>query len=454
MRKGLVWGLFFGFIVLFLVFALQLRYENDLQKIIPHRKDKQDIQSLLTSNKSLEKIIFSVSLQDSSSQDPEALMDYASQFSDYILSIDKKKLIKKIQLQQDENEFQKLVSAIQDNLPLLLNESDYIKIDSLWINSKIENRLQQTYQTLLSPGGVALKEALSNDPLGLSFPAIERLQQLQFDKQTTLYDGFIFDDQLRYLTFFIETTHPISDTKNNKSLEQLFETTIHKLNISEENKNITCHYFGGQLVASGNAIQMQKDTIITLSITIFLLLLLFYYYFRSLTTPLFVLIPLSFGALFGLAVMFVFKGQVSLMALGASSAILGIAVNYSLHFLSHLKHTHSIEKTISDLCKPMTIGSFTTISAFLGLLFMHTPVLQELGLLTAGNLIGAIIATLIFLPHFISNRLLHQLDKNNNTWIEKIANTALHEKKGFMLFLFLGIITLLFLYPKFNLMTT
>lgn len=96
--------------------------------------------------------------------------------------------------------------------------------------------------------------------------------------------------------------------------------------------------------------------------------------------------------------------------------ILGIAVNYSLHFLTHYRYHPDMKETIKDISFPMIIGSATTIGGFLCLQFLTIPVLKDLGLFAAFSLIGAALSTLIFLPHFVS----HKAIENNNTIFDNI----------------------------------
>ena len=153
-------------------------------------------------------------------------------------------------------------------------------------------------------------------------------------------------------------------------------------------------------MAAGNATQMRTDTIVTLSVTVVLLLALTFYYFRHKRTPLLLLLPVLYGAALGLAVMYLVQGGISVIALGAGAIVMGIAIDYSIHFLSHARGSMDMRETIRELQAPLTIGSFTTIAAFLSLRFVHLPLLHDLGLFAAVALIGAALCTLIFLPHF------------------------------------------------------
>nr|MBP6625533.1 MMPL family transporter [Chitinophagaceae bacterium] len=448
-HKILVYTLFFGLILIFAYLANQLKFDSDLNSMMPEGKGQQRNQ-IFTKNKSLEKIIVNVCNQDSNNINPDLLTAYAEEFSATLTSIDKQHLVSSIETKQNEDQMLSILQTVQDNLPFLLNQEDYQKITSQLNRDSVKSKLENSLHQLSTPNGLALKSFIQKDPLGMSFMALNKLKDLQQDEQTELYDGYVMTKDQRYLTFFIHTTYPASDTKHNEGLEELLSATQQNLSIKSEFKQIESSYFGGQLVAAGNALQMSKDTKLTLSITLALLLILFISFFRNWLAPFQIMIPVVFGGLFGMAVMYLIKGQVSLMALGASSVILGIAVNYSLHFMSHLKHAKSKEETIQELCEPMTIGSFTTIFAFLSLMLVHTPVLQELGLFTAMNLIGSSLCTLIFLPHFVQRP--NQTKPHSTNWIEKLSSINLGQSKWAVLIIILLTLLLSFFMNdvKFN----
>jgi 1-acyl-sn-glycerol-3-phosphate acyltransferase len=434
-RRLLLYSVFVACIMLFVFLGSKLSFDSDMQSMIPAAKTGKDITSVLLKNKALDKIVVSVSLKDSTQRDPDVLMSYMESFAENLQQLDSTKLISRVETAQDEEQFVYLVQALQENLPFLLNEKDYTAIDSLITEDGLRNTLEQNYRTLATPGGLALKQLLAKDPIGLSWFAMKKLNDLQLDENTTLYDGYIFSKDESHATFFIYTTYPSSDTKHNKPLLNLLHGARVSVESHEEFKNVDCHYFGGQLVAAGNATQMQADTILTLSITIALLLLILILFFRNAFAPLQIMIPVLFGGLFSMAMLYLLRGKVSLMALGASSVILGIAINYSLHFLTHLRHSGSIKDTIRELTTPMTIGSFTTVFAFTSLLLVHTPVLQELGLFTAFNLIGSSLCTLIFLPHFVKTPAPHIA---KTTWLDKLSMYHPNKNKWVVL----GIVTL------------
>ena len=210
----------------------------------------------------------------------------------------------------------------------------------------------------------------------------------------------------------------------------------------QQTGTIDVSYFGAAAVAAGNAQQLRKDTLYTQGITVLFLIFFIGFYFRKKSAPLLVLLPVIYGALFSLAVIYFLKGTISVIALGTGSVILGIAVNYSLHVFNHYRHTHSIEAVIKDLAFPLTLGSFTTIGGFLCLEFVESELLKDLGLFAAFSLIGAALCSLIFLPHFIQTKKATAEHVHEHSFIDRLA--AYHPERNKIFLIIIGILTIVF----------
>ncbi len=93
--------------------------------------------------------------------------------------------------------------------------------------------------------------------------------------------------------------------------------------------------------------------------------------------------------------------SISTIVIGISSIIIGIAVNYPLHFISHTHHEPNAGRTLKDIAVPLTIGNISTIGAFLALVPLKGIALRDLGLFASLLLLGTILFVLIFLPHMV-----------------------------------------------------
>src|SRR5688572_12044069 len=413
---------FCTFVLLFITagyFASRVRFEEDISKVLPRDNTTAKLTQLFSNSKFMDKLVVTVSMADSTRVEPDSLVSYAEAFVSRI-NADLKPFVAEINYKVEDSLALGLFATVKDHLPIYLAEEDYASIDSLIDPGKIKETVQQNFRTLTSPAGFALKNMISDDPVGISFLAFRKLQQLQYDENFELYDGYILTKDQRHLLFFIQPAFPPNNTGKNALLIDGIDNIVDSLHI--EFPGVSGSYFGATAVSVGNALQLRKDSLVTQGITVLFLVIFLAIYFRKKSAPFLILIPVVFGALFSLAAVYFLKGSISVIALGTGSVILGIAVNYSLHVFNHYRHTRTMEEIIADLAFPLTIGSLTTVGGFLCLQFVESEMLRDLGLFAAFSLIGASLSSLIFLPHFIAGKQedLHR-SITKKSWIDRLA---------------------------------
>jgi 1-acyl-sn-glycerol-3-phosphate acyltransferase len=435
------------FIVSFLLagwFASRVRFEEDISKVLPKDKKVEKLNQVFQNSKFIDKLVVMISLRDSvAPAEPDSLVAFA----DHFVNAAQRNLspyISRINDKVDENATMQFFNVINDHLPVFLDQKDYASIDSLITPAGIQKTLENDFKTLSSPAGIVLKKIITADPVGISFLGLKKLQQLQYDDNFELYDNYIITKDHRHLLLFITPAYPPNNTGRNARLLQGIDDIKDSIS-SSSLKKVSASYFGAVAVSVGNALQLRKDTIITQGITVIFLILFIDFYFRKKRAAFIILVPVIFGAMFSLAAIYFIKGTISVIALGAGSVVLGVAVNYSLHLFNHYRHVKSIPDVIRDLALPLTVGSFTTIGGFLCLEFVQSEMLKDLGLFAAFSLIGASLCTLIFLPHLIASKE----EQEHHTvlkysWIDKISAYRPEYNKFIVLGIFL--LTLVFLY--------
>jgi 1-acyl-sn-glycerol-3-phosphate acyltransferase len=424
-RKSIFWIVFISTVVLLTAGASQIKIEEDITKFFPEDKKVENLNYVFQNSKFAEKLTVMVSMKDSASvPNPDSLVAIADKLIARFES-NLKPYIAKITSRVDEEKIFRIVNKVHDYLPVFLDDKDYIQLDSLLKPESTKKAMQENYNQLVSPLGVGMKKIILKDPLGFSFLALRKLSGIQYDENFELYDGYVLTRDHRHLIFFITPFFPSIETGNNTDFINGLNSIIR--NESGNHSLLNVSFFGTSSVAVGNAVQLRRDTVVTISLMIILLAVFLIGFFKRKRVPFLILIPVGFGGLFSLCCIFLIKGSVSILALAAGSFILGIAVNYALHFLAHMKHTHNVRVVIEDLVSPMTLGSTTTVLAFFCLQFTNATVLRDVGLFAGFSLIGAALCSLIFLPHFISATLFKEQDSDN--WIERIPFTEWASKK-------------------------
>ena len=311
----------------------------------------------------------------------------------------------------DPEVMQEGMNTIYAHIPYMLTAADYARIDSLtatpdFINQQLENDKQM----LMLPSAGMLALQIQHDPLSLFTPVIDRLRPAMNTNRSML---------------LIDSPYGASETEHNAQMVALLQQVCDS--VSNAFPDVVVHLTGGPVIAVGNAQQIRTDSMMAIAIAVFLIFLLLWLVFHNVRNLLLIALSIGWGWLFAMGCLTLVHNDVSIIIIGISSVILGIAVNYPLHLIAHLSHTIDIRSAIKEIVMPLVIGNITTVGAFLALVPLKSVALRDLGLFSAFMLIGTILFVLLWLPHMV-----HQTPKTtthnifnrigdvkleNNTWI-------------------------------------
>lgn len=419
-------------------FALRIHIVEDISHAMPDGKQVEQINKIFQHSRFADKLVIRINANDTNIA-TEDLISYAAA-TDSFLHESLGKYISSVKSKVDDQTTIDLYNSLHENLPFYLSDQDYQTIDTLLQKQNIDSKLESDYKVLTSASGLVMKKMIADDPIGISTIALKKLNNLQLNNDFDLYDGYIVTKDHRSVLLFVTPSNSPNETAKNailiNGISDFFKS------YESHSKGFKAFCYGGTAVAVGNAVQLKQDTILTLSITIVSLLLFLWIFFRRKRIPFIMMLPVVFGALFAIVSIGFLKGSISIIALAAGSIVLGIAINYSLHFFGHYKHCGSIEETIGDLVMPLTIGSFTTVGSFLSLLFVKSSILNDFGLFAGLSLMGAAIFTLIFLPHFLPEEDTH--DHNEPSWLDKLITSDFKYQKSLVVVILL--LTIFFAY--------
>ena len=406
-------------------FALQVRFEENITQFFPDTKDSQNTIKVFDNLKIKDKIIIMLSSADTCHQvEPDSLIEAAGQLQQTLTEKAGGTLIKGIFAQVDQSLIGGATDFVYEHLPLFLTDTDYQRFDSLLTEKGIQAIMQKNYTNLLSPAGIALRSYILRDPLGLGSEALKHLQDFQLEANYEIYDEHIFSKDGSTLLMFITPVFSTGSTGKNDELIKILEEELQ--HVQEESPTIRAEYFGGPSVGVYNARQIKKDTILTSSLALLIIIVFISLVFKRKRSIPLIITPVLFGGLFALFLIFFIKGSISAIAVGAGSAVMGIALSYSIHMLAHQNHVSTVQQLIKEIAYPLTVGSFTTIGAFMGLIFTSSDLLRDFGLFASLALVGTTLFCLIYLPHFLKGqadvkqgRVLRIIEKINAYSYEK-----------------------------------
>ncbi|MRT15706.1 MMPL family transporter [Vitellibacter sp. q18] len=443
LKKNKIGSALLLFLVLFgLVFLVsKIRFEEDISKLIPINSENRDLQKVLKTVNFTDKIIVTIHRSDSTNVD--GLTQYATEFVDS-LHAHSGNYINYIRGKVNDDDLQRTMDFVYENLPLFLEKEDYKSIAEKLQKDSISARTEANYRTLISPSGIVSKDFILRDPLGFSFIALKKLRQLGITDDFILKDGFLVSRDEKNILLFITPKFSSSETaENSKFAEQLYGLQK-KLDRKYAGK-VRSEFFGAALIAVANAQQIKNDIQFTVGIALTLLVLVFIFFYRKPYVPIILFVPTLFGGLLAVAFLYLFRGEISAISLGIGSVLLGVTLDYSLHILSHIRNNEALRSLYDDVTEPILMSSLTTALAFLCLLFLDSQALQDLGIFAAVSVLGASVFALFFIPLVYKNPLSR---KQQITVLDKVAEYPYHTSKALLIGLSLIFILSIFTYHR------
>lgn len=383
-----------------LFFASRLRLKEDISAMMPRDPKIEKMNQIIQHSRFSDKLVVNVFLKDSSApSDPELLIAFADSLSDALKPLEPG-YIEQVRSSISDHAVADIFASVNDHLPVFLTEEDYERLDTILRPENLRRQLENNYKLLVSPASLVIKKTVIQDPLGISGNVLKKLRNLEVEDNFDLYDNHILTKDRKNLLLFVVPANPPNETGINsmmlKKMDSVFAVVGQRFDHS-----IEAQYFGAAAMAAGNAERIKSDLMITITLAVAVLVLFMGVFFKRAGIVLIIFLPVLIGGIISLAVMYFLKKEVSAIALGMGSVLLGITVDYSLHIFTHYRSTGSVRAVLKDLPVPLMLSGFITASSFLCLMFVKSDALKDLGLFAAISVINALLAGLIVLPHFL-----------------------------------------------------
>ena len=380
------WLWLFGFVAIFVAMgwkASQLHIEEDITKTFPRTEEFKKYDNLYRNSSVSGNIIVAIGPLSKSTSDD--LVNIGDLLDEQFQQLDTA-LIKGIQFNVGATKLESSYGNYLRDLPYFLTKEEIDTLFNDLSENGIETRLTSTLNRLRSYESMGTKKFLMKDPLQLGSPFLGRLSKLEEGNMFKIVDGYTFTADGEYLLMIVNPTHPPSETIENTRLVEGLQAAVDT--VSDELNQTEILLFGGPVIAVGNATRIKKDTNLVSILAGVSILLLLIGYFRRITIPILFFLPAIFGLTFALAMITIWQGSISAIAVAVGTIVLGIAIDYSFHFFNHYRETGSISETLKDVSSPMLLGCVTTVAAFFCLNFLHSEVLADFGTFAGLSLIG------------------------------------------------------------------
>lgn len=381
--------------------GLRLKYKENVADFLPVDEENARYNEIYNAlgNQNRTTLLFSI---DDESEPLDAmeredlLMEAAETFE--ILAEDYLPDSLPLQCRVDDSQVFGAMDFIVVHTPLFLTEADYRRADSLLDqDGYVEASVANVGQMLSQPMGSMATDAIAADPLNLFSPALQRLQALGGLGGYQVVDEYLFDEEGAHLFAFLSTPYESTDTKAYTLLSDQLESLFDSLRNEFPQVRVTA--VGAGLIAATNASQIKHDSILAIVLAVVLIAIILGIGVARKQNIVWLGLSILFGWLFALAVIVLFRPEISIIVIGIGSVLVGIAVNYPLHYIDHIKDHPERRMAIGEMIEPLVVGNVTTVSAFACLLFVRAEAMRDLGLFGALMLVGTIVFVMLFLPH-------------------------------------------------------
>lgn len=414
-------------------FSSKIHLEEDINKLMPSTMNDDGTVKLAFADLKIKDKTFLLFESKNPNNSIEDISTVCDEFIDTLSSVpginsSESALIDNIFYKISEDMLLDVADYLLEHYPSYIGTEIYAELDSIMTLENMKKQMLQNRKDLLSEFGSVCPELIESDPIGIRNLLIKNNLIPNSEKEggyTILNNHFFVKDSTVCIAFIT----PKYSSTNTGQGGALFETLNNKIErFSKLYPDIKICYHGTPASGYYNSTQIKSDLLYTVGGAFLLVLLFISICFKSKNTLPFLVLPIIFGILSGLCAMYFIKGNFSLLALGIGSVILGVALSYVLHIITHSKYVSDTEELLRQQFKPICLGCFTTIGSFIGLLFVDNALLKDFGLFASFVIVGTTMFCLIFLPQLI-DMTVNRRNERAFAMIDRIITYPFHKKR-------------------------
>ena len=396
-HRAICWLSMTALFVVFGFFAFQIHLEEDIDKLMPSSKNEDGTTKLAFADLKIKDKTFLLF----EGKDTEHLSEVCDHFVDSLMQRDSlSHTIGDVFYQLPEELMMDGVDYMVEHFPAYVDTAAYARFDTLLTREHMVAQMRENHDDMTGSFGEMFPELIEMDPIGMRSVLLEQLQPLlEAGGSYKTIDGHFFVADSTVCIAFITPRFSATNTGQGSALFEMLNAQIEQF--AKSHPDVRISYHGTPASGYYNSSQIKHDLTTTILGALILVLVFLFVCFRRWDTIPLLLLPVAFGTLFGLAMMYWLKGQFSLLALGIGGVVLGVALSYVLHVLTHSKYVDDTDQLLRDQVKPVLLGCLTTIGSFAGLIFINTDLLQDFGLFAAFAILGTTLFSLTYLPQLL-----------------------------------------------------
>lgn len=281
---------------------------------------------------------------------------------------------------------------------LLLSGNPEAELGARLSPEGLERAARRLRRELALPQGQLVKEIARRDPL-LTFPdQLRNIEELSRGPLKVI-DGQFAAPVDRAAILFVTTHHSAFNASLQAPLEGFIERSFADLAQGQSDLRLERSGVHRFAVASEQQARQDMQRITVLSGAG--IALLFLLVFGSLWLLAISMLPIVAGVLTATSLGILIFGELNLMTLVFGSTLIGVTIDYPIHYVSH----HTLDPapsgpraSLAHIWGALVMGALTTTVGFLAMTISDLPGIRQIGFFAAVGVLAALAATRLLLP--------------------------------------------------------
>ncbi len=311
---------------------------------------------------------------------------------------------------------QELLQTFYPKALLFLDEAGRKTLEERLSDEGIRRHVSEVRRQIATPQGLAAKELLRIDPLGLADIFLGRLQSSRGSLRVDWTSGYYLSGDHSLLLILAEPVRPPQDITFAEQLAAKIDRIVDEETgrwgeIAGPGRKAPKVVIGGpHLTALGDAALIRKDMVLNLGTVIPSVLLFFWFTFRRPGTLIYAMFPLLTGLLltFGFAELAV--GSLSSATSGVAALLVGLGIDFVIvsygRYIEERQNGADLEGALLGMMgsngRAVLVGAVTTTVTFWAFTFTDFTGLREMGLLTGTGILFCVGSVFLLLPAMLA----------------------------------------------------
>lgn len=282
-------------------------------------------------------------------------------------------------------------------LPNLATTDDLSRLSVATSPAEVKNRLQSSYEQLLSPEGWALKGSIQSDPLSFSTIALEKMRFLNMVPNMRLVQNHFVSSDGKSALLVVDSSVSMTDSAASRKLLDRIGRAI----AANVPVGMTATVVSGHSYTVVNAETIKRDLYVVLSLSIIAVLAIYLVFLRTLSAVFVFLVPSSILVIATGAIA-LWDVNVFAVTLGFGGVLLGMVDEYAMLIYFSCRRGGKDPAVITgEVARPVIFGAVATLISFGVMLMSSLPGQRQLAVYSMLGIVAALLISLIVLPHLI-----------------------------------------------------